>query len=165
MQFWVTDGKDITRKEAETLVSPWDVCLEEWSWCHRYPCMFSEEEGSVDLEGRCERSRGGMRQRGYQFVEGSLCPISSVRGHVPRVLTLVTSLASSLPGDPGPGVFITYLHPYPHKHTHTYAQPPKHNSPHGGKQITLCHSSTWVCKFTSIPLYMMIYVFICIYTN
>ncbi|KAK1892082.1 Beta-taxilin [Dissostichus eleginoides] len=48
-----------------------------------------------------------MRQRGYQFVEGFLCPISSVKGHVPRVLTLVTSLASSLPGDPGPGVFIT----------------------------------------------------------
>lgn len=124
MQFWVTDGKDITRKEAETLVSPWDVCLEEWSWCHRYPCMFSEEEGSVDLEGRCERSRGGMRQRGYQFVEGSLCPISSVRGHVPRVLTLVTSLASSLPGDPGPGVFITYLHPYPHPTNTLMHNPP-----------------------------------------
>lgn len=59
----------------------------------------------------CERSCGGMRQRGYQFVEGFLCPISSVKGHVPRVLTLVTSLASSLPGDPGPGVFITIPSP------------------------------------------------------
>ncbi|KAJ4941620.1 hypothetical protein JOQ06_011498 [Pogonophryne albipinna] len=48
-----------------------------------------------------------MRQRGYQFVEGFLCPISSVKGHVPRVLTLVTSLASSLPGDPGPGVVLS----------------------------------------------------------
>lgn len=63
--------------------------------------------GGVGLGGWCERSCGGMRQRGYQFVEGFLCPISSVKGHVPRVLTLVTSLASSLPGDPGPGVFIT----------------------------------------------------------
>lgn len=53
------------------------------------------------LGGWCERSCGGMRQRGYQFVEGFLCPISSVKGHVPRVLTLVTSLASSLPRDPG----------------------------------------------------------------
>lgn len=61
----------------------------------------------VGCGGWCERSCGGMRQRGYQFVEGSLCPISSVKGHVPRVLTLVTSLASSLPRDPGLGVFIT----------------------------------------------------------
>lgn len=43
-------------------------------------------------------------------MEGFLCPISSVKGHVPRVLTLVTSLASSLPGDLGPGVFITNPH-------------------------------------------------------
>lgn len=63
--------------------------------------------GEVGLGGWCERSCGGMRQRGYQFMEGFLCPISSVKGHVPRVLTLVTSLASSLPGDLGPGVFIT----------------------------------------------------------
>lgn len=63
--------------------------------------------GEAGLGGWCERSCGGMRQRGYQFVEGFLCPISSVKGHVPRVLTLVTSLASSLPGDLGPGVFIT----------------------------------------------------------
>jgi len=80
----------------------------------------------VGLGGWCERSCGGMRQRGYQFVEGSLCPISSVKGHVPRVLTLVTSLASSLPGDPGPGVFIT-IPP---------ASSPKHSSPNGGKQNT-----------------------------
>lgn len=44
-------------------------------------------------------------------MEGFLCPISSVRGHVPRVLTLVTSLTSSLPEDLGPGVFITNPHP------------------------------------------------------
>lgn len=44
-------------------------------------------------------------------MEGFLCPISSVKGHVPRVLTLVTSLTSSLPGDLGPGVFITNPHP------------------------------------------------------
>ena len=43
-------------------------------------------------------------------MEGFLCPISSVRGHVPRVLTLVTSLTSSLPEDLGPGVFITNPH-------------------------------------------------------
>lgn len=67
--------------------------------------------GGVGLGGWCERSCGGMRQRGYQFMEGFLCPISSVIGHVPRVLTLVTSLASSLPGDLSPGVFITYPHP------------------------------------------------------
>lgn len=78
------------------------------------------------LGGWCERSCGGMRQRGYQFVEGFLCPISSVKGHVPRVLTLVTSLASSLPGDLGPGVFITT----------PFLTSPKHSSPHGGKQNT-----------------------------
>lgn len=127
-------------------------------------CFWRRRRG-VDLEGRCERSCGGMRQRGYQFVEGFLCPISSVRGRVPRVLTLVTSLASSLPGDPGPGVFITYLQPCPHPTNTQLYTTPKHNSPHGGKQITVCHSSTWVCKFTSIQLYVMIYVFICIYTN
>lgn len=44
-------------------------------------------------------------------MRGFLCPISSVKGHVPRVLTLVTSLTSSLPGDLGPGVFITNPHP------------------------------------------------------
>lgn len=44
-------------------------------------------------------------------MEGFLCPISSVRGHVPRVLTLVTSLTSSLPEDLGPGIFITNPHP------------------------------------------------------
>lgn len=75
--------------------------------------MFQEEGRGwsvvLDWENRCERSCGGMRQRGYQFVEGFLCPISRVKGHVPRVLTLVTSLASSLPGDLGPGVFITAL--------------------------------------------------------
>lgn len=94
---------------------------------------FSEEEGRLDREGWCERSCGGMRQRGYQFVEGSLCPISSVKVHVPRVLTLVTSLASSLPGDPGPGVFITNPPNSPLHHT---APSPKHSSPHGGKQNT-----------------------------
>lgn len=94
--------------------------------------MFKEEGegwgGLLDWEDWCERSCGGMRQRGYQFVEGFLCPISSVKGHVPWVLTLVTSLASSLPGDLGPGVFITtsYL-PTPS---------PKHSFPHGGKQNT-----------------------------
>lgn len=56
-------------------------------------------------------------------MEGFLCPISSVIGHVPRVLTLVTSLASSLPGDPGPGVFITYPGPHPNTHTHTHIYP------------------------------------------
>lgn len=85
--------------------------------------------GGSYREEWCERSCGGMRQRGYQFVEGFLCPISSVKGHVPRVLTLVTSLASSLPGDPGPGVFIT---PPPHHPTPS----PKHSAPHGGKQNT-----------------------------
>ncbi len=85
--------------------------------------------GGEDVLGAwCERSCGGMRQRGYQFVEGFLCPISSVKGHVPRVLTLVTSLASSLPGDPGPGVFITKLPP-----PHLPAPSPKHSSPHGEK--------------------------------
>lgn len=59
-------------------------------------------------------------------MEGFLCPISSVKGHVPRVLTLVTSLASSLPGDLSPGVFITYPHP-----TTPF---PEHSSSHGGKQ-------------------------------
>lgn len=49
----------------------------------------------------CERSRLGMRTRGYQLVRGSLCPISGVRGRVPRVETPVTSLASSLPGGLG----------------------------------------------------------------
>lgn len=71
------------------------------------PVCFSRRRGGQGMGGWCERSCGGMRQRGYQFMEGFLCPISSVKGHVPRVLTLVTSLASSLPGDLGPGVFIT----------------------------------------------------------
>lgn len=75
-----------------------------------------------------------MRQRGYQFMEGFLCPISSVKGHVPRVLTLVTSLASSLPGDLGPGVFIT--NPLHCPTTTSPAAAPKHSSPHGGKQNT-----------------------------
>lgn len=69
--------------------------------------MFLGGGGERTGDDWCERSCGGMRQRGYQFVEGFLCPISNVRGQVPRVLTLVTSLAPSLPGDPGPGVFIT----------------------------------------------------------
>lgn len=76
-------------------------------------CFWRRRRGAGWRE-RCERSCGGMQQRGYQFVEGFLCPISSVRGHVPRVLTLVTSLALCLPGDPGPGVFITYCHASPH---------------------------------------------------
>lgn len=61
-------------------------------------------------------------------MEGFLCPISSVKGHVPRVLTLVTSLTSSLPGDLGPGVFITNPPAF---------HPPKCCSPTGGKQNTL----------------------------
>lgn len=81
---------------------------------------FWRRRGSV-WRNQCERSCGGMQQRRYQFVEGFLCPISSVRGHVPRVLTLMTSLASSLPRDPGLGVFITYYHPQrpPFLLTHT----------------------------------------------
>lgn len=101
-------------------------------------CVLGGGGGEVGLGGWCERSCGGMRQRGYQFVEGFLCPISSVKGHVPRVLTLVTSLASSLPGDPGPGVFITNLPPLlprsipqtqlspwrKTKHLHPFSPPP-----------------------------------------
>lgn len=99
------------------------------------PVCFSRRRGGQGLGGWCERSCGGMRQRGYQFMEGFLCPISSVKGRVPRVLTLVTSLASSLPGDLGPGVFITNpLHTV--SPCSTPPHPPKRCSPHGGKQNT-----------------------------
>lgn len=98
----------------------WHLLVKgQWRWCHRYPCMFLGGGGERTGDDWCERSCGGMRQRGYQFVEGFLCPISNVRGQVPRVLTLVTSLAPSLPGDPGPGVFITL----PHWHIHIYYAP------------------------------------------
>lgn len=94
----------------------------------------------LDCEDWCERSCGGMRQRGYQFVEGFLCPISSVKGHVPRVLTLVTSLASSLPGDLGPGVFITPL--TSPLHPPNTALPKKENKTPPSLQPS--HSSAWL---------------------
>lgn len=99
----------------------WCLLLSEAEVTDFHVC-FWRRRGGV-WRDRCERSCGGMRQRRYQFVEGFLCPISSVRGHVPRVLTLMTSLASSLPGDPGPGVFITYHYPqHPPYYQHTQTQ-------------------------------------------